>query len=95
MQVGLHLDWASGFPFEALGLGDNYAAALPALWAYGFDYDSTFAGRAAPRMRASIEDAERILVRGAAAAGLQPAEYKNKLRRRYRSMLTEVRLSAR
>jgi len=74
MQVGLHLDWASGFPFEALGLGDNYAAALPALWAYGFDYDSTFAGRAATRMRAGIEDAERILVRGAAAAGLQPAE---------------------
>ncbi|MGA2716569.1 MAG: peptidoglycan recognition family protein, partial [Bryobacteraceae bacterium] len=93
MQVGLHLDWASGFPFEAIGLGDNYAAPLPALWAYGFDYDSNFARRAATRMHAGIEDAERILIRRAAAAGLQPTEYKTRLRQRYRGMLAQARLA--
>jgi hypothetical protein len=91
MQVGLHLDWASGFPFEAVGLRDNYAAALPTLWAFGFDCDSNFARRAAPRMRAGIEGAEGILTRRAAAAGLRPAEYKTRLRQRYRGMLAQVR----
>jgi hypothetical protein len=43
-------------------------------------------------MRAGIEDAERILTRGAAAAGLGPGEYKNRLRRRYRGMLAQVRM---
>lgn len=92
MQVGLHLDWASGFPFEAVGLKDNYAAALPALWAYGFDYDSAYSRRAGTRMLAGIEDGERILTREANAAGMRPVEYKNRLRQRYRAMLQKVRL---
>jgi hypothetical protein len=92
MQVGLHLAWASGFPFEALGLEDNYAAALPALWAYGFDYDASFSKRAGERMRSGIDAAEQILTRNAAAGGLRPAEYKNRLRQRYRAMLARIRL---
>jgi hypothetical protein len=92
MQVGLHLDWASGFPFEALGLEDNYAEALPALWAFGFDYDTSFSRRAGARMRTGLDAAGGILTRNAAAAGLRPAEYKNRLRQRYRGMLAQVRL---
>lgn len=92
MQVGLHLDWASGFPFEAVGLEDNYAAALPALWAYGFDYDANYSRRAGPRMRTGLDTAEQLLARNAAAAGLRPAEYKNRLRQRYRAMLAQIRL---
>ena len=91
MQVGLHLDWASGFPFEAIGLRDNYSAALPTLWAFGFDYGSNFAGRADAGMLAGIEEAERIMTQGAAAAGLPAATYKARLRQRYRGMLAQVR----
>ena len=91
MLVGLHVDWASGFPFEAIGLPDNYATALPSLWAYGFDYDPNFTLRAGDRMKQGIEGAEGIVEQKAAAAGLRPAQYKNTLRRRYRAMLAEVR----
>ena len=91
MLVGLHVDWASGFPFEAAGLPDNYAAPLPSLWAYGFDYDPSFTSRVGDGMRAGIDAAETILAQRAAAAGLRPGGYKKRLRQRYREMLEEVR----
>ncbi len=91
MHVGLHVDWASGFPFEAAGLPDNYTAPLPSLWAYGFDYDPSFTSRVGDGMRTGIDAAETILAERAAAAGLRPAEYKKRLRQRYREMLAEVR----
>lgn len=94
MQVGLHLDWASGFPFAAVGLEDNYAAALPALWAYGFDYDANFSRRAGARMRTGLDAAGRILTRNAAAAGLRPAAYKSRLRQHYLGMLAQIRLAS-
>jgi hypothetical protein len=90
MRVGFHLDWASGFPFEATGLPDNDASALPSLWAFGFDYDSNLTSRVGTRMRAGIEGGEALLERRAAAAGLPVREYKKGLRRRYREMLSEV-----
>ncbi len=93
MRVGFHADWASGFPFEALGLPDNYAAALPSLWAYGFDYDPDFTSKAGARMRVGIESAEALLARRAAAAGSSAAEYKKGLRQRYRQMLSQVELA--
>ncbi len=42
MRVGYHTDWASSFPFAQLGLPDNYARPLPAIVAFGFEYDETF-----------------------------------------------------
>jgi hypothetical protein len=93
MRLGFHIDWASGFPFQSMGLPDNYGAALPALWTYGFDYDVSFAQRAAEPMRAGIAEGQRALARQAAAAGLTPAAYKNKLRQRYRERLTHMRSS--
>jgi hypothetical protein len=91
MRVGLHVDWAAGFPFEAVGLPDNYATPLPSLWAFGLDYDSSFTGKAGTGMRTGIEGAETIVAEKAAAAGLRPVEYKKGLRRRYREMLARVR----
>ena len=91
MRLGYHVDWAAGFPFESMGLPDNYTTPLPSLWAYGFDYDADFTNRAGERMRAGIEMAETIVTRRSAAAGLPPAAYKSKLRQRYLQMLGRVR----
>jgi hypothetical protein len=91
MRMGLHVDWASGFPFEELGLTDNYALALPSLWAYGFDYDASFPANRGERIEAGVEAAAAIFRRKTAAAGLRPAAYKMELRLHYREMLAEVR----
>jgi hypothetical protein len=47
--LGHHTDWASGFPFTAIGLPDNYALPLASMTAFGFGYDPDFlaAGAAA------------------------------------------------
>jgi len=95
MLVGMHHDWAAGLPFEELGLPDNYALPLPALWAYGFDCDANFTGRAGGRMQAGIEAARAILARKATAAGLSPLQYRNRLRQRYREMKAAVQQSQR
>ena len=42
MQIGYHVDWASSFPFEGLGLPDNYATPSPAISLFGFAFDASF-----------------------------------------------------
>src|SRR5579864_4326090 len=90
MRVGFHTDWASSFPFERLGLPDNYARALPALWAFGFEYDPAFLHTAGARMAASVDQAEESLQRSAAAAGLSVGAWRKMLQKRYRERLAEV-----
>jgi hypothetical protein len=91
MQMGYHTDWATGFPFAALGLPDNYARALPSLWIFGFEYDPRLFGSLDNRISAGVGLAEQDFLRAAAAAGLQPAAYRKTLQQRYREYLAEVR----
>ena len=84
MQVGYHTDWASSFPFEQLGLPDNYAKSLPALSVFGFEYDSNFLRSAEGRMYTGIELAMEELRDRAARAGRTPDEYRRGLQKRYR-----------
>jgi hypothetical protein len=91
MLAGLHVDWAAGFPFEALGVTDNYTVPSPLLWGLGFDYDARFTGKAGEPLRAAIADAEAILAAKAAAAGISRAAYKERLRESYREMLAQAR----
>jgi hypothetical protein len=91
MQVGYHDDWASSFPFEQLGLPDNYQRALPALWASGFEYNRQFQRRAGDRISAGIQLAEDRLAARAAQAGLSVGAYRRLLQKRYRKQLEAVR----
>ncbi len=91
MLAGLHVDWSAGFPFEAVGLTDNYTVPSPLVWGLGFDYDAHFRGTAGEPLRDAIDDAEAILAAKAAAAGLSRAAYKERLREGYREMLAQAR----
>jgi hypothetical protein len=91
MQIGLHVDWASSFPFEQLGLPDNYQQALPALWASGFEYNPEFQHWAGDRIEAGIQQAEDRLAERAAAAGMSVHSYRKMLQKRYRQQLEQVR----
>jgi hypothetical protein len=93
MQMGYHTDWASGFPFEQLGLPDNYVRALPALWAFGFEYDPGFLRLAESGVYRGVELAEDNLRRSAAESGLPPVAYRKMLQKRYRERLAELRRS--
>ena len=91
MQVGYHSDWASSFPFEQVGLPDNYQRALPALWASGFEYSPEFQRRAGDRLSAGIQLAEERLVTRAAEAGISVHSYRKLLQKQYRKQLEAVR----
>jgi hypothetical protein len=83
MQIGYHVDWASSFPFEKLGLPDNYATPSPAVSLFGFAFDTSFEQRAGVRLAAGALDAEHGLVERAEAAHLSLAAYRKALHRRY------------
>jgi hypothetical protein len=91
MRIGYHTDWASSFPFAALGLPDNYAQPPAALWAAGFEADPVFLRTAGPRLGASVTLAESRLAEGARAAGVSLRSYRNRLRTGYHQRLAELR----
>lgn len=91
MRVGYHTDWASSFPFIQLGLPDNYARPLPALTAFGFQYDANFQRWAGSRLYAGVELAEQELARESAESGMTAQTIRKMLQTRYRRRLAEVR----
>jgi hypothetical protein len=91
MRIGYHTDWASSFPFEQLGLPDNYSQALPALARFGFEYDPSFLREGGARMYRGIELAERDLEARAAASRVPVAARRRMLQAGYREMLAKIR----
>jgi hypothetical protein len=91
LRVGYHTDWASSFPFEQLGLPNNYSRASAAVSLFGFEYDSSFLHRAGTQLYAGIESAERQFREGARKCGRNPAAYRKLLQRRYQERLGAMR----
>lgn len=94
MLVGYHTDWAAGFPFDAVGLPDNYRLALPSLWAYGFGYEPAWLAASGEGLSAGVKLAEDEIAMRSAAANMRPAAYQKALREQYREWLAEVRHSS-
>jgi hypothetical protein len=91
LRIGYHTDWASSFPFEKLGLPDNYQLALPSVWACGFGHDASFLAAAGSRMATGVEAAEARLERDAASFNKPAAAYRAELGREYRRNLDRLR----
>ena len=91
MCVGYHTDWASGFPFEQVGLPDNYTLALPSVVAFGFVCDPAVREAAGPRLLRAIELAEVAFERRATAAGMRLPAYRKTAQREYRTLLAYVK----
>jgi hypothetical protein len=91
MQIGYHVDWASSFPFEKLGLPDNYATASPAVSLFGFAFDTNYEQHAGVRLAAGAMEAERGLTERARSAHLSPAAYRKELHRRFLKIVASLR----
>jgi N-acetylmuramoyl-L-alanine amidase len=84
MRVGWHTDWASSFPFEQLGLPNNYDQPIPAVSIFGFESDATFLRVSGARLYAGVELAEEHLRDRAAERGVALPAYRAVLQRLYR-----------
>ena len=91
LRIGYHLDWASSFPFDQLGLPDNYALALPSVALFGFEYDANFVRQAGGRMVHEAELSEALLRGGAAAAHADVAVFRKILQKRYHAQISTTR----
>ncbi len=91
MQIGYHVDWASSFPFEKLGLPDNYATPSPAISLFGFAFDASYEQRAGIRLAAGAVEAESGLTEHASGAHLSLAAYRKVLHLRYLKIVANLR----
>jgi hypothetical protein len=91
MQAGYHTDWAFGFPFEQVGLPDNYARELPSLWAFGFQYASGPVNVAELGVYEEAARTEGRIKERAFAAGIGLAAYRKSLRKRFQQRFEEMR----
>ena len=85
-RIGYHSDWAHSFPFEQLGLPDNYRQPLPSLLLFGFGYDPAFLASAGASLQDALLRAEEQVRQEAAARGLTVARWQAALNRKYRQI---------
>ncbi len=86
--IGHHLDWSRGFPFEAFGLPNQYARAVPSVTLFGFEYDEPFLtvlGEPWPGVR----KAEAALDAEAAARGMNVADVRREKQQLFDRWLAE------
>lgn len=84
--IGYHTDWAGNFPFEELGLPDNYEQPLPSIHLFGFNYDGTFFAATGARMWKGVVTAEDMLREEARKRSLSVAQLKTNLKNDYRRL---------
>lgn len=94
MLAGYHMDWASSFPFEEVGLPDNYARPLPAVAAFGFECDTSYSRTGGFRLSEGARLGAQDLAKRAALAGMSVPAYRKTQQRRYRESLAATRGAA-
>jgi hypothetical protein len=93
LRIGYHTDWASGFPFAALGLDNNYDLPPVSIREFGFEYDTTFRRALGTSLWKGIPRAEAQLDRDAASNGRSPAAHRSYLRERYRKLYSTFKFT--
>ena len=90
--IGEHTDWAADFPFESVGLNDNYESPIAAIGAFGFTADSIYLTQTGKRLWKGILLGEERLRLDAAARGITAGQHRRILQQRYKDMLTGMRI---
>lgn len=87
LWAGNHLDWSANFPFEALGLSNNYDIPLPAVAIFGFRFDRDFQRATAGALGRGLALGEEILRRRASAGRMPLAEFRAAAQQRYQELI--------
>jgi len=86
-RAGYHTDWAANLPFRELGLSDNYGEPPASVLLFGFQSDSLLAQAGGLGVTPGVAAAEAQIHAEAAARGLTPDLYRERLQRRYRDAI--------
>jgi len=88
--IGYHRDWATGFPFAAFGLPDQYAQPPAAVTVLGFGHDDDFL-RAVGKLNPGLITAERMLTEEARVRGISPDALRQERRAVYQKWRAQQR----
>jgi hypothetical protein len=94
MKIGNHTDGAGDFPFEQLGLADNYALPPPSVSMFGFDYDALYLKSTGYRLWRGLFLAEQRVRQEATARRLSVPMYKKALRGDYRRIAAMLEIQS-
>ncbi len=92
-EIGYHTDWASNFPYAAMGLGDNYRLPVPSVFVFGFGYGPGFLKAAGGQAWIGLALAEDTVRQEAAARGFSTAGYARLLQKRYGQKMAALHTS--
>ncbi len=91
MGIGYHTDWAANFPFEQMGLPDNYRIPPPAMTLFGFQYDPSFRVATGERVWRGLDEADLELQRTAVASRTSLVNLRRDLTRKYRHLYDKIK----
>ncbi len=91
MTIGYHYDGAGDFPFQQLGVPDNYALPIPSLYVFGFDFDSKFLMYSGNRLWIGMRLSEKRLRQDAESKHLSVEAHKENLRKQYWASMDSLR----
>jgi hypothetical protein len=89
-RLGWHTDWGTRFPFEQVGLPDNYEQPNPAVYLFGFKYDPAYINSTCPELWKGLVYAEEGIREAAAEHRSSVAEYTKCLQRKYREQIAAL-----
>jgi hypothetical protein len=91
MTIGHHTDGSGDFPFQELGIPDNYSLPIPSLFLFGFNYDARFLTLSGTRMLKGLISADERLRREAELQHLPIDQHKQVLQEKYRASIATLK----
>jgi hypothetical protein len=91
MRIGWHTDWGNHFPFEEVGLPDNYQQPIAALSQFGFTYDAVYLQYTSPTVWKGLAQGDEQMRQAAAMRGIAVAEYRKLLQKNYRDQVAALK----
>ncbi len=91
MLIGYHMDWRGRFPFQKVGLPDNYQAVLASVAEWGFTYDSPFVDELGGQVWPGVRRSRSLCRREAALRQLSVKRYREQQGRRFLALVREVK----
>jgi hypothetical protein len=93
MRIGYHTDWANSFPFEGMGLPNNYDQPLASLTEFGFEYDSVFLKTVVTVRWRGLDVSEAQFAKNAAAERSSKTSHRSAEQERYRKLYSALKLT--
>jgi hypothetical protein len=91
MTIGYHTDGSGNFPFQEMGIPNNYELPIPSLYLFGFDFDSRFLTLTGTRIWKGLLSADERLRREADSQHLSIGQHKEILRERYQKSIATLK----